>query len=400
MSESETIRASALPRILACPPSRHPPAVEIRGDDEDAELGTLVHAWIADSIDNGSPLEFPPDDEAARLCKLAWRAWEQLATHFHAGATEEFWEAEGDGFILTGHPDVAGESATTIGQVNVIDWKTGRLEADWLDQLKAYAWLALLRSPDAETVYAAVVKVRTGEIIPNVWSRAELAEWFDGIPEKLRDRAFHPGPHCTYCPRAHECPGRLAHLRDAVGVLVNGYIPATPTDENLAAAVVNARMIARVCEQIIAYAKTEASRRPVAGLEVVEREVRRIDPVAAFPILSRELGPAVSQVVTIGLEKLQKAAMALAPRGKKSEAAKRLLDMLDQAGAIYRDMQTRLETRPVPEKVPVLQQISSDLAAVEQVNGDPLAAIAPVKSMRQEMREEMDAIEAAMEERT
>ena len=70
--------------------------------------------------------------------------------------------------------------------MRVLDWKTARdADTDYLDQLRAYAYLLLRRYPTAKRVYAVVAWIRHGQWDPIYFERDELEEWWSRLIKHL-----------------------------------------------------------------------------------------------------------------------------------------------------------------------------------------------------------------------
>lgn len=374
------LRASKLPLLAACPASRLPlqgPA--IGGSEEAADLGSAAHAALAVHVHGETPdlaqiaSEWAVDfHELERLFKGGCRLWEPLEPFFRPVQTEvELSLSLDDEFLaewdpayqpkkairLTGHIDVISV-IPEYREVRIADWKTGRVESDHLDQMRAYGLLALYRYPECQTVFANILRVREGTKEEHSWTRPELWAWWSRFTEKLGREDYSPGTHCTHCPRALECPALQTVVDSSVRSLLSvDEFVASQVSYGISLGVLlgQVKLIEKACERardaIKARVQSVGGSMPIddqSALVIREEERRVISAPAAWEILRSELGEGnLIDCVRLGKEAVLEKAKALVGRGQKGKAAAQLMDRLDQAGAIGTQIIEKLEIRRV-----------------------------------------------------
>jgi hypothetical protein len=339
----------------------------IEGDSEAADLGSACHHFMSERISGRFP---DPDevalrydvnsDELARLVSWGWRCWLELANHFPNPQTEV-----GLGFgMLSGHVDVLSLFAR---EIRLADFKTGRVERDHGEQLKGYAWLALQHYPLADRVYAACINWRQQVVEGEYWSRGQLNAWYAGLEKKLEDtQTFRPGAHCAHCPRGVTCPAKTALLQQAAALIpdierqqaagaFDQVLPKTPEQRGAALAVILARAkmleasAAIVREMVKAEVVQAGGNLPTGNgyeLRIVEQAHKQIEFDSAWPILREEIpARSMNQCLKVVKGEVEKAVAAEAARGQKGAALRRLMELLEGAGAIHTKTIERLEVR-------------------------------------------------------
>ena len=240
------IRASSLPRVMACPASMRAPEIDIHASGPEAALGTAVHEVLADlvkerleALPDLSPYAKKHGVDEDELRFLAWRGqclWrefgpridpESVLTEQKLSAIDTAKNEDGDGdeIELVGHLDVCGllagaEPPTLV----IIDWKSGYVDRDYRDQLMGYALLA--RVPYMLSAKFTNVKIVTAWLRTGAWDVIDLTPADIGnFSNRLRDavnstsRYAPDDAHCVFCPRLAECPAREALVRCAADSL-------------------------------------------------------------------------------------------------------------------------------------------------------------------------------------
>jgi hypothetical protein len=354
------VRCSALPLAVTCPPSLLPASPRVESaDDLAARNGSAVHHLLAvgirtgqwiDPLDAAALFDAEPD-EVGRLSLWARRAWEQLSHHFPAPQTEvPFSLTSGAGVELTGHLDVL---SVPDDEVRVCDFKTGRVDDSHDDQLRGYAYLALLNHPSAARAYSALIRVRDQVCDGRYYERAELERWWTRTLERLRDLETHrPGRHCSGCPRRLSCPAVAKLIEHSMHILRTDRLDGAPTPTTVGRVYDAAKVLEQATELAL-----EAVRLQVAAhggklligggrqLELKETTTRKIDPRIALPLLQDFLPDRerLADCLTVSKSKVEKAVMDGAPRGQKGAAVQVLLGCLEEAGALQSHTTQRLE---------------------------------------------------------
>lgn len=375
------VRCSSLPLIATCPAASVEPSVSIRTQSAEADLGSAAHEAIRARVERGGAdlsaiakaWSCEPDD-LGYLAHAGMLAWEQLRQWFPEPKFEVELELStmhggklagtGVHVTLSGHLDVLSEPPG-VDEARVIDWKSGRLDSGWQDQVKGYALLATTLKKKAKA-RCAVVRLRELTVDWFTWTRMELEEWFitDLVPRLAADnKTYNPGLHCSYCPRSHECPAKTALLQDAIAVLLTkGGLPdgsEKSYDAGLVTAMKRIRLIEAFIKKVAPVIKAqviEAGGKVEDGkdhaLQIVTREYQYLRPGVAWPMLYEMLGDQLIDCVKLAKDKIVDLVRAAAPyRGKKA-AVDALLAKLEQAGALATFTQERLEIRRVPKSLP------------------------------------------------
>jgi RecB family exonuclease len=351
-----TIRASSVPLLLACPPAlAADPAVD--ADSPHARLGTAVHDGLSRLI-GGSPVAASdlarvhgiPDavDEISMLLHFGRQAWAELGSRFPSPSLEQSIDADlGEGVRLTGHPDVLSPAAED-GALAVLDWKTGRKQKDFFDQLAAYGILGAAcygirpRWVDCTVVW---LRERSYETV-----RLDIGD-LERTAVRIRQAAAQTGgnrysisEHCDYCPRRCDCPARAALVRQTVRD-VAGFNADTiaALGDRLPEVYAGVRCLEKACADFRDALKShirEAGPIQAGGrrYELKDYNRRRLIPVPAWKVLSahltdEELAPAVSISVTRALDAVGKKA----GRGRGKAAKQQVESDLQAAGAIVEE---------------------------------------------------------------
>lgn len=346
---SPSVRCSSLPLVSACSAARVDDGLAIEGPRGPADLGTAFHEIMRDVVD-GRETDVDAVAAAAQVDRrelwglVAWASslWDdRLAAWFPGARTElELAGTLGGRVVLTGHLDVG---AVVGAEARVLDWKTGRRDADPGQQLRGYAWLMLQTSPELERATVVKLDVRHRYADVRTYSREELAAWAGWMADHLADDCFRPGPHCGLCPRASACPAHWANVRagiasfDMLDAAVATGSVASLTAENLASAVETARAVAKLAERFVdaARAVVVAEGGKLGRLRVIEQEERPIDAARAWPVLLDTLGlDTLLSCASVSKTKVLDAVRAAAGRGGKKQAAADLMERLAAAEAV------------------------------------------------------------------
>jgi len=360
-----SVRASSLPRALACPGSVLDGGLRIDQAGEAAGAGTAAHealrplvagmepAW--DDIPELASAHRADPDEVRILVGMGARLWGEVADRYIGGATEVQMEAEiAPGLTLTGRPDIIREGAEVVA---IADWKTGRLDSDYRDQLLAYAALALLRS-EADRAVASILWVRDGEIETYRLDRPGLEEWTAHVAGVLLGwdgQAYRTGPHCRYCPRAHDCAAAGALIRRDLAALQGTDEPLDLTllaPADIIALHARARQVAdlagRVKDAIRAHVieHGDVDAGDAGRLTIQEASIRKIDTMAAWDVLQAYLDDDdLAKALDVRVSRAEKIIAKNAGRGRGAAAVREFSAALAAAGAVTRQPTHRLVAR-------------------------------------------------------
>lgn len=366
------LRCSALPLAFLCPGSVRREGLALDESGAEADLGHAAHEALAELAETGRA-DFESVDALARrhgveagdvraLLALGADMWRELRPSFPHARTELGLEYRdpGGGFVLTGHADVISWGERVI---RIADWKTGRRDADYREQLIGYCVLAIkvCTAPrtdlDAE---ALALWVRDREVERHAM-RGTLAEaWLARVDREIVnwDGRYRVGPHCQHCPRSHECPaGRALVRRDVARLIADAELAERLADDALEA-LAPSEIVALLARADLAVDVGHAVRSAIRGyvqrrgdvtggghrLTMEGGERRDLDLLAAFPVLVEAgLGDdELAEVLTASIAAAERVVARMAGRGKGAAAKRRLVEALDRAGAIKTTATARL----------------------------------------------------------
>jgi hypothetical protein len=344
----KSLRASSLPLYMKC-------GASLRGDLNISEwfpesvLGTAAHDAAARMV-RGEPVDL---DAIASLygveqgdlgplyvgASKLWNDWgpkgrdHQLKVEIPLSTAVDAVEVTGQADVITYYPGLEA--------VEVIDWKSGRRDADHRDQVLAYCALALEAYPGAQVAIGKVCWLRTLEVEAVSMSRWDLPSWRDRLRMQFRNEAFQPGTHCQYCPRKHSCPGREEMQRGALAVLTGSrnLVRDLPPERQLAV-YRRAKELTSIAYDVINQIKAMvAESGPIEAdgmkLELVEEHRRSVKALEAWPVLQKYLSDHdLAESVTISVNAIEDAAGKGQPRGQAGTRRRAMFQELEAAGAI------------------------------------------------------------------
>lgn len=344
------IRCSALPRIMRCGASAEPPLVSVSEWSDPADVGTRVHAMLR-AVVEGKDVDLDGLDSETRFLVgsgiTLWNGWRgaiALREVFPLAVCERELELEFDGFSLSGHSDVRSSSA--VGGVRILDWKSGRVDHDYSEQMLGYCALELANNAFVERAEAHIVWLREREVESWSMTRDELRPWLERVSDAVSVRRIVYGSHCVFCPRAHECTGRAAVVRSDVESILEMDVDelrgglATMAPDRVIHLLRQARAVAKVSDRVV-----EAIRMHVAEAgEVVgsesriafsEQKRRQLDAERAWTVLQRHLSDDdLIRAVKISLPAVEDAVAKAAGKGAGAAAKRKLTADLEAVSAI------------------------------------------------------------------
>lgn len=364
-----TVRASSAPKAMLCPGAVRLPELLVSLEHEAAGIGTAAHDGWAQIVDGDSypdvqllSSRYGVDvEELGVLLRFAHRTWNDVRREFPSPQCEVELSAQLTSKVtLTGHIDTV--SLLPRGRrFHLADLKTGRLDSNYLDQLMAYAWLLFTRDRNLLEGDACVLWLRDNQIERYHITRAQAEAWREKFVARVInwDGAYHPGEHCGYCSRSHDCRAFVAMAQRDLAVLcgdefaarlVNG-LRDLPDSE-----IVRLRSRAKVIEKVIesldlatrAIVRERGQLDSGEGqvLKFIEVEGREVDPLAAWPVLqSRLTDDEIAARVKVSISQVEKLIAEKAGKGKGAAAIRELSKDLVSAGAV--SVRTRDQLRLV-----------------------------------------------------
>lgn len=357
----DEIRCSSLPRVLACPASLQEPETAIEEEYSGRDIGTAVHEILADYV-RGGACDWEEVAESYGLSRnqviplahIGRRMWENVRDGLKVLAVEDkLKSAISPRIDITGHADIIAEDEP---QLVVWDWKTGSQSSNYLPQTKAYAQLASDEWPEAleHPIKCVTAWVRDQVLDVHEVTGEDLIEFRQSIVASWADReSYHPSDDaCKYCPRRYECPARqklVRHNAAALAEIEPGDLPAT----QLAQLKPKADMLKRALKQYntaLKDAVKENGPLPTGdGREVYlqERSRSKIVTSTALPVLITHFGniDAVMPALKLSKGKLLDAVGDRAEQGKKGKTKQKVMELLEEAGAVEESSYTRLSVR-------------------------------------------------------
>lgn len=387
------VRASSMPLAIRCGGSVRLPegdAVAVDPVNEAADVGTAVHAVMAPVVRDA--LESLPDitpiaaahgvdaDEVGILSAMAFRMWRKIDERWigRVLAVEERFEDLGGNIV--GHGDVVAESKDASALI-ILDWKTGRLDANHYDQMAAYAELSIDNYDHHWEKYDRVIVilawVRDEEIEVYEFNRELLARWVERFVDNVIewDGTYRHGGHCRHCPRSIDCPARralvrstAAELADSDGQTVDDLLEAVARPDapvELRDQVIDlygrAKLVIDVAERLKAAIRDDVL--PAVGgalvgsdetLMRVEQDRTYLKTRKAWGVFARHVQDpsALLDAVTISKTKALDACTADAPRGTKGNRKKAIEAELAEAGASYTKPIASLRVKRAVKELP------------------------------------------------
>lgn len=356
----DTLRCSGLPESFECAGAAHVSDLVIESSGEASTLGSAGHEAMRPVVEAGAtnPTDADVPAIAARfgvdekeLARLVWAGidmWKSLEPSFRGALTEVPVVGRFPGFTLTGHADLL----VVDGRIaQGLDWKSGRVDRDFSEQMRGYCACVLAENPDVDEVVWVVAWLREREIERYAMKRSELPAWVERVRQEIigwDGRTFRPGRHCGYCRRSHDCRALVATAKRDIAIL----------GEPSLAEQISVNLVDVPPQQIVAlYRKaklveglarsfTEAVRTHLAtakeldsgdgkALVLGEEERREVDALKAWPSLEKRLTPEeLATCIDVRISKVEEVVAKKAGKGKGAGAKRDLAAELDAAEAV------------------------------------------------------------------
>lgn len=372
MSELLELRCSALPLAFKCPGSVRKGAVAINDTSDAAELGTAAHEGLAILVNTGRvDWDGVPalakghgfnEGELRGLLASGAKLWAQVKESFPHPMTEAELDYEGPGFHLTGHADILGRDEDTAISG---DWKGGRLDSDYREQVLGYAALSLLDYyRHLQAARASVLWVREGDVEQYSLKRSDLPAWEERLVREVVewDGTYRPGPHCAHCRRNHECAAANALVRRDVAAIADLDLVARVEDEDALALMSpdqmvdilsKADIVSKYADRVRSAIRAHVIRNgDVVGcgkrLTLQHEERRSLNVIQAMTVLE-DLGFRnrldLAPVIDISAAKVEKVIAERAGKGNGAGAVREFRAALEAAEAVETVTVTKLVTR-------------------------------------------------------
>lgn len=371
MARSLFLRASALPLAFRCPGSVHPGIVSLNETHESAFAGTAAHEALRSLAETGSinwdsltriaeRYQVDPD-ELRMLSALGAKLWNTVSQSFPDALTEVGGLAVevAPGVILSGHLDVLSISGTVA---RAGDWKTGRKDGDYSQQMRAYGALVLLDNPELTEVTVTVLWVRDCEAENYTMTRADTEKWLQELIQVVVewDGVYRPGRlHCKHCPRSHECEAANALVRRDVAAIADKQLVARAECEIEMMSPSEIVEVLQKADLVSSYAERvrQAIKRHIEDhgdvvadgvrLTIQTDTKRELDPIRAWPVLESKgfKDEDFAECIDLRISRVEKRIAKNAGRGKGAGSVRELGDALAKAQAIETKEVRKLVTK-------------------------------------------------------
>lgn len=391
------LRCSSLDRAIACPGSvlstKHS---RIGSNGQPAMEGKAGHKFMASYLDGSIPdlrkcmasegLDTTDQklyDELNMLCTYCVDTWESLK-HFFLSPKIEVPTC----YPLTKDYELAGtmDVVASVGQemlkenVNaiVLDWKFGRIDYGYFNQIMGYAWEVWKALGEPQSTIATVcVFPRHRFYRVHRFSWAEIKQWAYDLEHNTlaREDLFIPSYRCATCQIAHSCDARRDVVLQTMTDLSGGGADLTKLcdqvtnvdaqskgDPEIGRAVLQMLRNIKIMEEAVKRAKgvlkttidkvgsipvlDEAGNKLELSNSLVNR--RKVVSGIAFPILQKHMTTGVAaSAATFSISKIRDAFFAENKRTTSVSATtiESLMKELEDAGAIITVPSKRMELK-------------------------------------------------------
>lgn len=361
ISQIVRLRPSALPLAFHCPASIRNSGILINETNEAAGAGSAAHELLCHLVEDGT-IEWErvneisdkhggaDDQEVRMLCGKACKIWPQIRDHFPRAMTEVRVEKSltVKDLCIAGTMDLISISGDVA---RILDWKTGRLDSDYWQQVRAYGCMILLEFPQLRECTVTIVWLRKGEFENYTLTQADAAEWLRELESRVInwDGVYCPETkYCSNCPRGHECEARNRLVRRDVAAIadldmdsIDASIANMPA-EQIIALTRKAKTVAKYGAAVVDAVKAAVMRGQVIEANgvalTVETEGRReLDTKKTWGVLDQSFGftdDDFGEVVKMRASAVESRVAKNAGKGNGAAAVRDLRSKLELAGAV------------------------------------------------------------------
>lgn len=360
------LRASSMPLGFICPAALQPSVLPIREEHDAADVGTVTHEAVRPLAEKGAVdwdglpalcLERGVSlDEVRMLCALATKLWHQVKDSFSGARTEvELTTEIAPGVTLSGHVDLLSTARTVA---RAADWKSGRKDADYGDQMRAYGALVLLDNPWLTEVTVTVLWIREQEIENYTMTRHQALTWVDELLCSVVewDGVYHTGKHCDHCPRNHECAAANALVRRDVAAIADKELLglaetalASMSGDEIVELHRKAETVAKYADRVHEAIKAHiVENGDIVGkgvrLSVVTETRRELNTLEAWPVLEKAgfQDEDFAKCINLRITQVEKCIAAKAGKGNGAAAMRDITEKLKSAGAVLTNERRKL----------------------------------------------------------
>lgn len=411
-----TIRASSMDQLFACPPSLLTPqpegGVTIKSSSPEARMGSAIHACMAAVALGGQPVlrevldrfGVTESEGAEELLLTGMRMWDELRKYFPTPKVEVPLQAKIGEVTLTGTIDLLSPSGSD--RAVFLDYKSGRIESGYVQQMNDYAWLIWQAMGRAQgiSITGITAFLRGGWYRTSRWTDVDLAEWEIDLTRNVlgqRKDTYGPGTQCQWCARRYNCPALAQQQASTVAAALGGegdplhaalrkeidaLASITKESASQASGLVEQMLFRKalledLAEQISATLRAALERCgsvPLSGHRVLalsEIEIAKLLPAQAMRVLRSHLSDnELCECMTLSLPKVLQA-YAVSRAGKRHVHKAELRAALTAAGAISTSTQQRMVVK-AEENADATHQPGSDSPA----RNNPAGPRAPVEA--------------------
>lgn len=336
-----SVRVSSLPLLFACGQSM---GGDIRVDESGGAgtLGTATHKALEPVVAGGAvdwaglpalATEYGVDvDELRGLVAAGVAAWRDAG--LAPAVPEVALSAPFGEVLLSGHLDWAAGAEGG-------DWKTGRGDTDYSQQMRGYAALLLADDRSLSAAKMSIVWLRDQQVESYTLRRADLPGWSESLNRAVNDKTFRTGPHCKWCHRSATCEGARARQMEAVRAIQStGEAAIDDMEPDAVIDLYNqASTVTALAKRVTDAIKARALRAPIDGekrrLEIVSEQRREIDTLLAWPVLQEHLTTeAMAGALDVRISRAEQAIRDAAPRGQAAKQIREFSAALESSGAV------------------------------------------------------------------
>ena len=363
------LHPSASDRFMVCAHSIIPPEIPIRETGDAGNLGSAVHAGIANYIqvieydltELSARFSVKDNDTLQKYIAFAAKGWrDSISQYFPNPLVEKSLETtlfmSNDLQIkITGTLDVADVSEPVI-----LDWKSGQVERSYYHQMLEYAILAFnnyYRDSDAIHCYIAdIPRYQVKE--PYIFNRQMCGEFVEKVVDRIKNLdklPYEVGEHCHFCPRRHECDAHAIQLRSSISALMDGVgvdYSALEAAGELDAFYDRLKIVENACSQMRDGLKLYLNVRngeivtEQGTFKLTNVERKELDPQKSWDTLTQHLTQdEIASCSKISLPHALKLISSKAERGQGAEMKRQVTEDLDEANAIVRSGFTKMDYR-------------------------------------------------------
>ena len=362
MRDIVTIRASATPLAFRCPGSVRPVTVRVDDSNEAGAIGTAAHEALRPLVESGqidwTGIEriarehaVPVDEVRMLVASTAKHLWPTVKGSFPDALTEVALSAEiAPGVTLTGHVDLLSISGTVA---RAGDFKTGRKDSDYSDQMRSYGALIFADNPDLTEVTVTTLWVREAQVENYTLYPDDAKAWCQKLLHRVVDwnGVYHPGEHCMYCRRSHECEAANAQARRDIAAFADKSLlhraecelgimkPSDIVDLHAKADFVEKyakRVTEAIRSHVIQHGPVKAKG---ISLEMATQRRRKLNTLQAWQVLESHgfADEDFADCADISISRVEKRIANKAGRGKGAAAVRALNEDLEKAKALRLD---------------------------------------------------------------